>query len=528
MQQFHGALAGMFDEIGPSLSMFRIYERTSQFEEIELELKHAIHKVMISFVDVCAVYIQLRNTGGWRRFLTTTKVVLLQDDSGVKAALADFRAQVSAHSSIQATQELKTILETNSGVSKLLNEAAETKEQVGRIFFDVGTLKNAEDKRESEKSKKERQEKLKKYLGLQDGGLSASEDMRNKLYDGIVSGTASWFANRDEHPEFHSWIEWSNAESNALLLLTGDQNTGKSVIMSAIVWNLKSKYKGAAQSLRTLITSYFFPTFSVKKGDESKRPVETALKWIAIQLADQDDTYADSLVQACERLPDARRYLKEATCADLWQFLHLDSPKPNTIQFIVLDGLDGLPDSFRAARDELLDIMRRHPRESLSRVLVSMRGFPGEGNQRTPSIDIEKHSSEDLGKYIDHKLKERDLFQDLDDDSLELRSTIRKGIVGRVNGNYLKAATALDQIEILVESNGSRDGIDRILEDCNKDERAISETLINQLERRLRAEEIEELSELLVWTIYGWDTFSIEQLEAALVRSLIFHLDPLQ
>jgi hypothetical protein len=62
---------------------------------------HLIHKLMISFVDICALSITLRKSGKWRSFKGNFKKVILNDDSGVQAELDNFRKLIATHSSIR-------------------------------------------------------------------------------------------------------------------------------------------------------------------------------------------------------------------------------------------------------------------------------------------------------------------------------------------------------------------------------------------------------------------------------------------
>lgn len=66
------------------LSQFKIYQRIEQFSSIDSELLSSIQNLMVSFVGICALAISLRNSGRWKRFKSSTKKALFDDDSGVK------------------------------------------------------------------------------------------------------------------------------------------------------------------------------------------------------------------------------------------------------------------------------------------------------------------------------------------------------------------------------------------------------------------------------------------------------------
>jgi hypothetical protein len=84
IHEFHEAVDSLLDEVSVILSQFRIYQRIEQFSSIDPELLMTIQNLMISFVGICALSINLRNSGRWKRFKSSTKKALFDDDSGVK------------------------------------------------------------------------------------------------------------------------------------------------------------------------------------------------------------------------------------------------------------------------------------------------------------------------------------------------------------------------------------------------------------------------------------------------------------
>jgi hypothetical protein len=62
IHEFHEAVDGLLDEVFVMLSQFKIYQRIEQFSNIDPELYETIQKLLISFVNIYALSINLRNS----------------------------------------------------------------------------------------------------------------------------------------------------------------------------------------------------------------------------------------------------------------------------------------------------------------------------------------------------------------------------------------------------------------------------------------------------------------------------------
>ncbi|KAI1452293.1 hypothetical protein F4805DRAFT_470971 [Annulohypoxylon moriforme] len=513
LKTFREAIDGLFETLAPSLSVFRIYERMDQFNEIEPELKQAIHQVMITFVDICALSIQLRDSGKWRKFKSRMKFLIINDDSGIKAEIEKLERLTNAHHSIQSTQTLKVVLDTRSDLTEYFDRESERSQL---IAMDVASLKASDDKRNSEDTRRKYVENIKKKLGIEDALFKSYKDMFDKPRRDCVPNTALWLV---ERPEFQRWAERDDKESENLFTLTGAPNTGKSVMVSSLLHHLRSVYESSIRyAPRTLIAAHFFPN-TTAKDDQDKRPIATALKCIAIQLAEQDSAYAKALSLSCDTKSENTAFFRDASCEELWDFLRISSPKGNVTHYLVLDGLGGLPEESsdnREQKEQLLKMIGNSVQPSV-RVLLSVRQDTIRTNDFPPhlNIDIEEHSKQDIEKYIEHYLGNNDVLQDDEDEPL--RTKIVQTLARQVGGNFNKAKAALENIREVIASDGLETEIDKVLEESNMNEKQISQTVISQLEERLTGEEIDELNELLIWVICGSVYFTVEELNAALI-----------
>lgn len=511
LKSFREEIEGLFTTIEPYLSVFRIYDKMDHFSDIEPELKQAIHNVMISFVDICSLSINLRDSGKWQKLKFKTKYVILQDDSGIKGEIEKFERLTKAHNSIQSTQTLKVLLDSRSDFTVSLEKLAERTLQ---IATDIGSLKASDDNRKSEAGKQKHMDNIKKKLEIKDSVYNSFKEACDKPRKDCIPNTAGWFT---DIPQFKNWAERENRESEMLLIVTGDSNTGKTVTLSNIVQHLRSIYESPTHSSpRTLIAAYFWPNVTIK-DDRDKRPISTALKCIAVQLADLDMAYAKSLSQSCDRKSETNpNFFRDADCQELWNFLRIGSPTGNIRHYLIFDGLSWLPDDsedIREQKEQLFQILHNSVQPSV-RVLLSVRRgtFRVENLPSHSKIEMEQNNQLDIQKCINQFLKENDVFL-----AEEVKTKVSDSLTKNVRGNYNKLQAALKNIEAVVSSNGLVTEIYKALDESSMSEKQITQATIVQLEKKLTGEQVDELNELLIWVIYGKEYFTIDKLDAALI-----------
>lgn len=95
VSKFYDDLALLFEEISTFMQQFKIYQRIEQFSRVEIELKQGTHKLMIVFVDVCAISIDVLSGSKLKRLKKLTKLALFDNDSGIAAKLDEFRRLIT-------------------------------------------------------------------------------------------------------------------------------------------------------------------------------------------------------------------------------------------------------------------------------------------------------------------------------------------------------------------------------------------------------------------------------------------------
>ncbi|KAJ0307419.1 hypothetical protein COL516b_004033 [Colletotrichum fioriniae] len=520
VENFWDRVDSLLDALWPSLSDFEIYGDMSQFDQIDYRLKRAIHMLMICFVDICALSVSLRSMRTWQKFKVTAKQLAFEE-SDLDNAITRFQELSKYHDSTKATLALKTVLESRSDITKLLDEASETGGNVSKI---LQMMQRRDEARNATERRGNELKTIKKKLNLEEQ-VKKSEDIGKALSTQRTPRTAEWYENHNDYPEYGKWADIKNPDANQILLVIGEQNTGKSTLLASIARSLRGVDTSNSSS-RSCVSAYFFQNSSGKDGEE-KRPIETAIKCIAYMIAEQDEQYAKELSKSLDK-SDAEKRLNNATARELWYLLDIASPRKKYTHFIIIDGIEGLSKPFQKSREDFFEILASSSSETRTRqsqigprIAVSARSEPTAISLRDLALtkfDIQDHTVADMQRFIESELKDNEIFQELDEDSVKMRGMIQEKLVSKVKGNFTRARTSIDRIRRVVEADDPDEEaeINRILNDSKKNEENFSGTVIRQLQEQLNAAEVRELNELLMWVIYGYSYFDFQALEAAL------------
>lgn len=98
----------------------------------------------------------------------------------------------------------------------------------------------------------------------------------------------------------------------------------------------------------------------------------------------------------------------------------------------------------------------------------------------------------------------------------------------RSNNSYLTIQQDLRKVEEIITSGGTEEELHRVLHESSTDPKELVRAEIEGLEAMLKAREIEEINELLVWVIASDKSMLLVELEAALfLRFKTVSLQPL-
>jgi hypothetical protein len=525
IHDFHGEINAIFEEVGPAMAQFRIYQRMDENTGIDELLRSSIYEVMVSFVDICANCINIQKEDRWKSLKRNAKRVLL-DDRSVQTELENFKTLTQRQFDTQATLTLEAALDTKQYVAFIKTTTVEIGMDAKAIKTDVSTLVETDQKRTLDETRKKHLTTIKTKLGLKDDQIGRVIDERENIWKNSIEDSGNWLGSLDQYKQ---WIDGTS--SGNLLLLTGDPGTGKSHLVSAICYQIKEIKSGnlTSKAERSLVGYY---SFSLAAKENKRRP-ETAVKIICAQLAEQDSVYAKNVAAICGEKDEKLR--DTAECSDLWKTLAFDSPAKNTTHYIILDSIGSLDGP---ELDRLIQAIKHRPvidsneEEKDIRLRILVTGEPDafqSGNldvTEIPTIDITQYNKDDISLFIEKELQNMDLFQGEDEDSKRLKNTVEQRLLERSNNSYFTVRQDLEKVKDISTSSGTEEELNRILQESNAGLEELVRSDIEALEAILKPREIDEVNELLIWVVAGAVYFSFKELTAALF--LRFKTVPLQ
>ncbi|KAL3481741.1 hypothetical protein BJX99DRAFT_253268 [Aspergillus californicus] len=531
VHELHGDIDAIFEEVGQALAQFRIYQRMEENTHVDDALRTCIFDVMTCFVDLCADCMVIHKEGRWKSFKRSAKKILL-DDGSVQGNLNKFKKLTQYQLNIQATLTLEVALETNQYASFIKVTTIEIDATTKVIQSDVSGLVEGERKRNLDDTRKSYLTTVKEKLGLKDEHIATVTDAREKMWKSSVKDTGKWLNNLDEYKQ---WLD-RDSTADPFLVLTGDPGTGKSYLVSAIAKEVKSS-NSAIKAEQNLVGYYSFSVAGKNDGDR-QRP-ETAFKSICVQLAEQSHVYAKHAEHSCKEPGKDEKYFRDANCQDLWTTLGIGAPAKNTTHYILLDSVS--ESTLQPTElDRLVKAIQQEPRVVGSsddgkshrvRILISVEPSmlkKSKLSDNAPSIDVTKHNHDDIQVFITEKLDEAHLFQGADEDSQRRRKMTEERLMKRSNNCYITVQQDLSKIKEIIDSGGTEDELNRVLQDSSSDPTDLVRSELETLEAMLKPREIDEINELLIWAVAGSGTFELEELSAALfLRFNTVSLQPL-
>ena len=548
ISKFYDDLAQLFEEISTFMKQFKIYQRIEQYAKVDIELKQGTHKLMIVFVDICAISIDVLSGSKLRKLKTMAKIALFDNDSGIHAKLEEFRRLIDHQSRIsdavtlehvlksehEMTNSMNMVFEMLSKASEdsrkqldlrsqeIQNELKQTHEDVKSVKAGTEVLVKDVNDRTVANKLNEQMSKLCKKLAIASETVQDPEKDFEQIRENGLPGTGAWLRDIEEYKR------WADLGSDAypVLLLSGSNGTGKSNLVSALLQDLRIQYRTlSSSSIRVSLACYGFGKSEKSSRDGASRnphPSTMALKSMAAQIAKQNSVYAKNLSSYLD-LKDPS-FSRDMNAKDLSQEL---LPPPNMkdtsdmAYVLILDGLDQLShgeanqlfDAFLAIASPQLRIIITATDEIFRDCLDSS----GQDHDVIPTIRISEHNESDIKQYIESELKASTSLQGDAAGIVRIVNSIREKLSDIAKGNFNNARQVIESVTEAVESLQTEEDIEKLISsDSLKNKDQAVERLVKDLNESLNDQEIEQLNELLVWALYGSEWFSIEQMRAAL------------
>lgn len=493
VHQFHVAIDAVFDQVDVTFAEIAIWNRADKEELLDFALRRYTHQVLIKFVDLCAACIRLGQKGKWHSFLKKSKWVL-SDENPIKSDLDEFKALLESRERLL----LASMYHQGSQMRGDLRSIQKTTGKTGKAVRDLLESNQAQD---VEKTRHGDLKTIRERLGIDSHSQASSDNVHR---DGLnkASPRSTWF---QQLKEYTDRIEQSAPNFNPMLLLAGDQGSGKTHVATSVFLSLKdAKPISTHQDEQTLIAYHSFPS-PTNKADDDKRPLETAFKCMACQLAGQHLKYRKTLLGLCEK-----NTFDSKTCKDLWSDFQFEKPRAKAT-FLLFDGVDNLAEQdIRELFKTCKTVRNGHLRQLMTGTKQCFL------RESVPLIQIENHTQQELKGYIERCLKEADLLQDDRQYFVDLRRKICDRLFEQSSCSFLSAQKLFLTAKEFIQTD-EKDKLDQFLDYTSKDSSALAHAQRQQLEEGLNDKHIDELNILLVWIEYGREWLDTQQLEAALV-----------
>ncbi|KAI0875166.1 hypothetical protein GGS24DRAFT_307538 [Hypoxylon argillaceum] len=502
IHDYNDAINEVFGKISLALSKFKIYESMDN-QNIDALLIENIHRVMITFVQLCAHVVQYKQGRKRDRLKQKAKKSIFDDDSGLSDKMTEFELAVQQTRDIEGTITLATVVDSRQDIKMILEKCLsfgrtteETHKGVQSLSDDADRIKTLV--------------KIRDTLNVQSTVRLDTKTTQtcSDIYRNCLNGTGSWIWT---HPAYSAWTATNDKDASHVLLLSGPPSSGKTLAASHITKKLEG-LQG-----RKYVAHYFFPT-SAGKSDDEKNPIQSAIKYMAFQIARVDNTVLKALGKACDA--NASAFRSSANLENLWGELKIGTAGSGAWYYFVFDGLENLPDR----QVEMLLKFLLSPKmagESAGRVHFLLGGtdnmfanIPKDEIGNTARIRMEQHSIADMRIIIDDALNSQEMMKNAKPNSNQQKAKdkIIEKLPKNAKGSYYLLQLELDEVVRLLSTRRAPKELERML-----DQKASShEVAIKKLQRSLMAEEISELNELLKWVLFSKSPMNLDQLEAAM------------
>ncbi|KAK6836019.1 hypothetical protein PG987_006514 [Apiospora arundinis] len=508
IRDLNEAISEVFTRVSSVLSQFRIYERIDKLDD---SLARQIHLVMVSFVTICAHVVNYQQGGSWGRLKHKTKRAILNDDSGLKAEMSNLESLVQQERDVRGTVVLEEVITSRKAICQVLEQASETGQRIQDMHGKVNRLDEDATERREEKDKMKKLTNIKETLnvrGVVQLDTNTTQTCTN-IYNKRLDGTGAWVW---DHPSYKEWTSTAKKGSRPVLILSGDSSSGKTLVSAMITKRLED------QKRTRIYTAHYFFSPSSKKSDDDKYPVQSALKYMAFQIARVDATVANALGKACDS-PEPVNFRELTDLQRLWAELRIGSPGLGATYHLVFDGLEHLPDKHAEALVDFALSLKSASDPAGSRVRVLLSGAEKvfkdhPGVEKALRIDISQHTIPDMETFINNELDTRGMLEQAKPGSKQeqARRIIREQLPQSVKGSYALLQYSLENIIRRLDSGAGLKELQSIL----KTSMSSHEAAIQSLQRSLGPEEIKDLNELLKWVVFGATSMSLDQLEAAM------------
>ncbi|KAI9702198.1 MAG: hypothetical protein M1820_006280 [Bogoriella megaspora] len=479
-----------------------IMERSQVYREHERIMEPAMvwvaHRILMAVVSICGLCIKVLNSNKVKRFLG---IALFSHDGGIKD-------QLDILQSIEA-QELQmkgtlTLIATETNKRNIVSGFEEIKATEAEIVRSVSELN-------ANSTDQQALIELRQKLGVEDQNF---KEEYWAYQDKLRSGTCSWLK---DDSQYQDWSSTGDKEGS-LLILKGDEGSGKSYTLSAIIWDLMMRYPQGRQDARRTSIAYYYLTRAGKKDAQSLKlgpSIRDALRTWAWQIINNDLFYRKDIEAIFKQTSDLGDF------NECWHKLFLKRLDKNVTFFLLLDGAHELEDKGVAELTTLLKTLPMINAHSC-RIKIAMtsrpvlvRNLTSQVPMNISIVNLQDKSHTDIRNYINEKAETLAIFQKRTPEVQGLKARVCSGLFEAIDGNFLLADIKLREIG----SKNEPEEILEIIERTKKQGASLNDSIVEDIRecnRTLNTREIQNLNTMLLWIIYTrWD-LQVNELESIL------------
>ncbi|KAL9102531.1 MAG: hypothetical protein Q9163_002340 [Psora crenata] len=532
ISEFYDGLVNLFEEVSHFLQIFKIYQRIEQVTKVDKELAESTHKLMIVFVDVCALSIDVLGRSKARRKYLVKKV-LLDDDSGLQAIRERFKELIDHQSNMSNAITLEHVLKSEHEQAEKFRKISECgtqllanskelqdklkgiDEDVKDVKADTGFLVKTWTAKTNMKKAHERWENILEKLSLSQKSFDKLKKDFEQMDNAPLPFTGSWIESIDV---YKSWIDLES-RIRPLLFLRGPNGCGKSFLINAIWRTLKDQYGSTTGDSKRLPLAYHrFVEKDQKPSQDSG--ISQALRSVAAQVAEQSEVYRTKLSSHLEDKDSS--YLRDIKL--LGELLPTPNmgDAPDLAYVLLFDGLDVLcPEDasllFRSSVDlksPKVRILMTGTDERFQACLQSS----GRSVDSVANIKVSDRNEVDIERFIKYKVEHCKPLQGDAPQKIEIKDYIHSSLPNIADGCFNNAQIIIEAVKRAIESDSDVEDVKNLVSvHTLKHQNEATQKLINELNQSLNVQEIVQLNELLIWTIYGTRYMSASQMQAALL-----------
>ena len=509
----------------------------------DTRLRKSTYKVIAHFLTALG-HSQKLATSKRQKIKTVFKIVLFNDDSGVKDSLARMETLVRD----LTDTKVSVILQDVQGLARYVRDSEEEinrhqeqiKAGIERIELGVERTETAVTQmhldltqRFSQDAEEKNLSKISKVLRL--GDKLFWQERHQEYSNRRVPGTGEWLFRPGALVS--SWAD-INRDGVKTMTLTAPPGHGKSYLSSVVVDHLLERYPRGASGTDSVCVAYYYSQSSTE--DSLAKCVASTV----LQFARLNRAYAQAVARVCSK-PEGL-----SSADELWRKLILNLRHLlRGTYFLVVDGMT-MEDDDQTSKSVLGSIVNlaHSPgddwtlrlilsaqsgdlavsaleRPGIARIALGVdaqKVRPGIVRSRSHLIGS-KETNARQGPALQHEedlvllarariaamcLRKPYLLSTLADKDLNAASTLAKG----VRGDYSMLQVKLDQIEA---SDSTKDVL-AVISQASVDPMELLKRDIELMNESLSFDEIQELNELLMWVTGSFEPTTLRFLEAAI------------